>query len=203
MASNPVIICGDSMLFWEDAVSAISTLGDAGAAGNLLKHWMSLSNLWCDFPRPWQRHVYDLEGQPANSFTRILPRPWQRHLEDARTEIARAESVRDYLRCLDRWNLLPCPYWISRRVIVMVTIMCHAGLFAWIIYNSLDIGVNPPELKDLHPFWCVAAIAEAILVPILSHFIFLIMYGTQHIWLKRTGALLQRPFILRPRCWLP
>ncbi|KAK3312629.1 heterokaryon incompatibility protein-domain-containing protein [Apodospora peruviana] len=83
LARNPVIVCGDQTIHWEDFVTAIyRSLTDKAkietkelpASATVLTHWRSIIDIWLGFPRNSKPFRRSPEPKPAEDST-SLPRP--------------------------------------------------------------------------------------------------------------------------------
>ncbi|KAK3402826.1 hypothetical protein B0T20DRAFT_449794 [Sordaria brevicollis] len=74
LASNPVIVCGNHSLTWDELVSTIYTHRDyeytapnSETSPALLEHWLSIVELWLSLPRPYHANNMPVERKKGKN----------------------------------------------------------------------------------------------------------------------------------------
>ncbi|KIN09170.1 hypothetical protein OIDMADRAFT_23873 [Oidiodendron maius Zn] len=104
LSSQPIILCGDKMLPWEDLVSFITHYAfearkskSFGVCWHLVEHWHALVELWLHFPRQGLRAeaTADTENAGKMSFSTAIEhfdksgrRPWGMRVVSATIQVA-------------------------------------------------------------------------------------------------------------------
>lgn len=85
LARDPIFLCGDSALLWEDLLGFLSFEDEDLTVWRDFGHWRSLIDMWMKFPRQLQQPVSDdgdgnawsMEARPTTTFDEVLEQQFE------------------------------------------------------------------------------------------------------------------------------
>lgn len=180
LSRNPVILCGDSTISWEDMINAVYAPDRSPDMNTALVHWRSLARLWFRFPRRRSHH------QPP----RLCKQEQGRSLEGAAEgegeatysfkELVDAFHDREGIRVVPILLYIPCITLVFAALLAATGICEYElGKLFWVVSKEVLIAILPGMLL----VFILGGTAIDFLLPIFHSFFVYVLYGEKHKWL--------------------
>ena len=189
LARNPVILCGDKVLRWEDLIHAIYSpsyvsLGDhshnpghGDRAGSLIAGWCSIIDIWLNIPR--QSPDQPMQVTPGSTAVSLATLARKLELEKGIPKGPQALSYFCNTFCCF-WSITCFAFWIYSTVRFMVMVKAR---------TSINKGSKVSLWYFVVVAWlCITAIFVGFVRGWLRYFCFILLGGHPGWFLKRSTS---------------